>query len=387
MARRAGLPLVLLLATAPIVANEPTGSHCLMQRASTRHRSVVAELANGSLPELVGDVEAGLASQWTDATFTSAPIYVQPQWGLANRLRTITGAWTVGRAFGRNVVVIWNPDVQCPQNLTDLFEGIAVAASPPPDAVHLHHEGFCEYRESDAQELMKVPSNVPIYVMACDFVVGDSNSKRFEAYHALRLQAALRGEVGRITRRLRSRGEHAVGVHIRQGSLEDARGIGFFGHFKIPAGLQEVPCCAQDAPKWACPVQARPLEMYLGELSKRSANGTTNGTSFFIAADRPSCVRALEEHAGNLTIVHSQEPTGEAAGKNNASSALLDLFGLAACHEMVSFDPGSWGAEVRAIHGGLDVEAMMVQKAMLQLTGIVNPSGSASPSSMAYAEA
>jgi len=293
-----------------------------------------------------------LRAVWWDHRLIKAPIYVRPTWGLSNRLRTIAGAFVVGRAVGRNVVVIWGTSPQCPQNLTDFFQGVPSAPGPPAGAALLQRNPrTCEFRADNLSGLEQVPGDRPIYVNGCDFAVKHVTDQRYLAFHALHLQPALRAEARALIALIRRPGRRAVGVHIRQGSLQDARQGAFFGPFRRPpAGTTGLPCCTEGGPRWVCPARARPLGSYAAAM--RKAAGVAASSVFFVAADRPSCLSRLERQPGGLDIVHSHLPATDRAGSNNATAAILDMYGLAVCERVIHQDPGSWTGLVQDIHRG-----------------------------------
>eukprot|EP00411_Alexandrium_monilatum_P066689 CAMPEP_0175593386 /NCGR_PEP_ID=MMETSP0096-20121207/53906_1 /TAXON_ID=311494 /ORGANISM="Alexandrium monilatum, Strain CCMP3105" /LENGTH=91 /DNA_ID=CAMNT_0016897649 /DNA_START=18 /DNA_END=290 /DNA_ORIENTATION=+ len=91
--------------------------------------------------------------------------------------------------------------------------------------------------------------------------------------------------------------------------------------------MTEIPCCTESAPHWVCPGYARPLSSYLAAMQKRR---TTGGSPvFYVASDRPACVRLLER-PGDVRVLHSRLPGTDRSGRNNATAALVDMYALAA---------------------------------------------------------
>jgi len=340
--------------------SQPTASRgsVLIQ---TRQRTRAAPWLNATalqelLPEhLRGAFPQGrpgaLPTAWWDPALTRAPIYVEPRWGLSNRLRTIAGAFVAGRKVGRNVVVIWQPTPQCPQELAELFEGIATAPAAPANAYKLEHGRLCEYRVPTPSALEQIRGDQPIFVSACDFSVKGLLEQRHLAFHAMHLQPALRAEVASLVGQLRKPGRRAIAVHIRQGSLQDARQGSFFGKFqRPPASMTELPCCTEQSPSWVCPGHAHPLSSYVKTMRDRAGGAAA---VFFVASDRPACIGSLKQNPGSyMTLVHSRLPAMDGSGRNNASAALVDMYALAACEEMLHMDVGSWGGLIHSLHEG-----------------------------------
>ena len=53
---------------------------------------------------------------------SSERVVIQPEYGLANRLRAISSAYSLSRKWGSELIVVWLPDEHCEAKLTDLFE-------------------------------------------------------------------------------------------------------------------------------------------------------------------------------------------------------------------------------------------------------------------------
>jgi len=297
----------------------------------------------------------GDSKLWWDPDFRSEPIYVEPYWGLSNRLRTMTGAYAAGRAVGRNVIVIWKPGEFCMENITELFENLPTASMAPDSSVTLFPNGQpgCEYGNGIG-ELASVGSHVPVYIRACDFNVPETRGKRFMAYHAMQLNMGIGKEIATLIKQLRSLGNRSIGVHIRQGSADDVQHGNFFGKFEGPlGGLTELPCCSQNAPKWACPEKASPLQEYASRMKQKASSYPGEKVIFFVASDRPSCIRDLvhEMTDAGFIVLHRPLDGDDGTGPDDAKTAMLDMFSLAACSELLDSQSGSsWGQEINMIH-------------------------------------
>lgn len=62
-------------------------------------------------------------------------LFIDAQHGLGNRLRAIGSAAAIARATGRELVIVWEPDLHCEARLSDLFDyaGPVLEQSLPPD--------------------------------------------------------------------------------------------------------------------------------------------------------------------------------------------------------------------------------------------------------------
>jgi len=67
---------------------------------------------------------------------------VDAQHGLGNRLRAIGSAAAIARATGREMVIVWEPDLHCEARLGDLFDyagPVLELSAPPPTATRLNY--------------------------------------------------------------------------------------------------------------------------------------------------------------------------------------------------------------------------------------------------------
>lgn len=306
----------------------------------TSRRAAKVRIWNQQLP-----TKEKIATQWWDPTFTNAPIYITPTWGLSNRLRTMAGAFIAGRAVRRNVIVVWRTVDQCPQKLEDLFIGVAAANSVPKENVkNLDHWNKCEYRPANMSEIEATPHNISMHMWGCDFEVKSTVHERHLAFHAMHLQPKIQEQIRGIINSLMIEGRHTVGIHIRQGSLQDAKEGTFFAKMpKAPKDANDIPCCMEDLrgtnrTTWICNSNTRPLGNYLQTMQQ---NFYKKNAVFFIAADRPQCLESLKAGPAGQFIYHS-DLLGANASRNNATAAVVDMYVLAALDEFVAGDPGSW---------------------------------------------
>lgn len=103
----------------PALPDTPWSEFALRKNASDEY---VGEFISGVT--LSRDLKQRLGEQAMVNRKCARQLYIQPKNGIGNRIRALCSALAIGRATGRDVVVIWLPDMHCMARWGDLFESI-----------------------------------------------------------------------------------------------------------------------------------------------------------------------------------------------------------------------------------------------------------------------
>lgn len=266
-------------------------------------------------------------------------VYVQPMWGIGNRLRTIRVAYDLAKELHVPLILVERKDTFLSKSIQELMH-LPVARTVrrwqvPFCVTHVRTPRSCvTTRPLDAFKA----SAGPFLITSCGLEVpGLADSGEF--YKHVRILP----DVLRLLAPLEHVLSSSVGVHIRQGTPTDYKKGYFFGawpnHHKTPP----TECCeAATSHTHLCPDAACPLEKYVDAMRAYPAT-----TTFFVAGDRPGCIRTLKRLFPGQ-IVHF--PTDDELNLDSRLG-LRDFVALSRCRELLVSRVSSFAHEAAQVNG------------------------------------
>jgi hypothetical protein len=294
-------------------------------------------------------------------------------WGLANHLRTYNVALDLARSLGRELVIVnhrdfkfFSTDLQALvsiephadddgfQDTNDVRFATVEQANALRDCIVLEHntEADCKLDKSlvDYQALDHYSN---ILVHCCGLTVpGLVGVDTF--YRSLRPSPRIMELAGPVLRRFdeaRDRNKEVVGVHIRQGSIEDYHTGLFFGAWPNDGKHPPTLCCFEDHTKnvSSCAPSSSGIERFV-----RAMHAHTNDTVFFVCTDRPGCVLFLEQEFPGRLVYSASALRVES--DVDLFGAFCDFHCLAQCDRLILSEVSSFSREAARYGGNLSFE-------------------------------
>lgn len=297
-------------------------------------------------------------------------VVLKPQWGLGNRLRTIRKAYIISKILNRRLVIVEHQDhgfdhhsIRELLELSDI-ESIHESAFKIIRKNKLKqgllkyikrdiHIGKCEtiVNESRIQELKNTKSNVLIYFKTCDFLFKGS-FQHLEYDRSFYTEAPSIFTKNKET--LRSmfsqnknihRASRIVGIHIRQGNVNDYKKGNFFGSWDnsdttmapyFPQFLDQSKNLSAYHPS------APPMEYFM-----RLIDSYHESVIFFVCSDRIGTLIYLHQKYPNRILMNPIVLQNELP---NTAYGLKDLIALSKCDEIIATGIGSFSRECAVIN-------------------------------------
>ncbi len=224
-------------------------------------------------------------------TRRGARLYIDAQHGLGNRLRAIASAAAIAQATGRELVVVWQPDMHCECRWADLFEpGPAVIeTSFPAEAAQAgcHLFNYMEVEPGarrDAEIPGAAPAEADLYVRSAYPLVSAHTSWKAERQflHALVPVAAVTELVATV------RQPNQLAAHIRMAS-----GPGY-EHLPYEAPGNWPPEAHEALILWRSRSHMR---HFIARIDSLIAQGEAE--TLFLAADLPETYAAFADRYGS----------------------------------------------------------------------------------------
>ena len=264
-------------------------------------------------------------------------VYVWPLWGIGNRLRTIRVCYALARQTGKDLALIEHDDDGFQGSMARLFGHPFRSVSKTYFTNVLCRTqtiSMFEFNQECALAIDKKELTRPgsICIKACEVKIDNAPHlmKDRSVYAQLRLQVP--SECKRILSDIvRTK---AVGVHVRQGNVNDwERGYFFNDEWK---GIRErdptsapLMCCFEDGSKnlSACTSNVTHLEKYIEKMKEFPKT-----TNFFICSDRPGCLLYLHQIFPDRIL--SNPPSIEAKTVDT-KAGMKDFVCLANCTKII----------------------------------------------------
>lgn len=276
-------------------------------------------------------------------------IFLIPQWGLGNRLRSLSGAFSVAKKLNAELIVIWNKSDHFPQHINEIFTNIKCIAELPKDIEisEIQHTGACELYS----DLNHIDKNLPCKIESCMVNIKETEDSRYEFYEYARLTNFIKQEIRKYCKHFMD--NDTIGIHLRQGDIADARDNHFFGKWteskiKITKS-SDLPCCSDaDKEDIGCPSNIQTIDSRLKDLK------FTSGNKFWIATDRIQCIPMFKEKLNpcELRYIGCFESIPDLETRD-MRLALIDMYMLALCESFHGTSISSFTNEISVIKKGL----------------------------------
>ena len=268
-------------------------------------------------------------------------LFVRPLWGLGNRLRTISGAFSAAYRLGCRCVIIWDIDPHCPQHVNELFSNIPTVSKAPTGVREFKLDRQCEFEHS----LTTLERNLPCIVTACKFWTDEADRYRHEFYAWAKLVPSIQASLRRYSAGFITAHSPTIGIHLRQGDIADAKDK----HSQFES-VDALPCCLkEDTP--GCPPETVTVRSVTDKIRRRPQN------RYWIATDRVQCIEELKTMLNPCDAIRYIGCFGDETidlYNRDIRVALVDMYMLASCKLFYgSDDISSFSTEVHVIKRGL----------------------------------
>ena len=288
---------------------------------------------------------------FTNELFRDATLFIKPLWGIGNRLRTIRKAYDLCDLLHRRLIIVDHRDEGFNVFMEHLF-GVPVThisnalfKSIYSYRCHdLKYNKQCTY-VGTLDECKAVPKNKPIYIEACDIELNEINNAN-KLYTLWKPMISPKAQQN--LNKIKSNRSNVIGVHIRQGNVNDWHRGYFYGDewnnisTKEPESSPHF-CCFEDASKnlSACPSNIQHIEQYVTKM--RTYPQTT---SFFVCSDRIGCLVYLHQIFPNRIIMNEAIIEGKDV---DTKRGFDDFICLGACSEIITSKVSSFSDEAKII--------------------------------------
>ena len=282
-------------------------------------------------------------------------LYIKPLWGIGNRLRILRKAIELCKHLNRTLVIVEKSDEGFKGNMKKMFglpfphiEDSLFKLLYKSHCTKVNFNKQCTY-VGTLKELRDIPLNTPIYMNLCDIQLEDIDNNMIDnssLYQIWNPHISLKSQ--KILAEIRSK-QNVVGVHIRQGNVNDWH-RGYFYNDEWRNISKKEPessphfCCFEDASKnlSACPSNIQHIEKYI-EIMKTYPQNTT----FFVCSDRTGCLLYLYQIFPNRVIMI---PLAIETKKIDTQRGFDDFICLGACREIITSQVSSFSDEAKQIN-------------------------------------
>lgn len=282
-------------------------------------------------------------------------LYLRPQWGLGNRLRTMSGAFTVAKRMNVRCLVFWDINDHFPQHVEELYSNIPITTTLPPDIKSENPQNACEWKST----LEQLEQKLPCLISSCMFEISDTEKDRHDFYTWAKLAPTVSKWIDKYCKALRTSGS-TIGLHLRQGDITDARDNHFFGKWTedkeklVVKSESDLPCCSNantDNPH--CPSNIETIDKRLKALENETVS---NKTKIWVATDRTNCIQDFKEKLKPASVLYLgclDTQKKEDATERDMRLALVDMYMLAKCNRFYGSYISSFTKEVEIINRAL----------------------------------
>lgn len=258
-------------------------------------------------------------------------LFVQPQGGLCNRMRTIAGAYKLAKITNRRLVVLWVRSSELNERFHQLFE-------PMPFKVIDDHPGSIiqrwlwrivnrtkyftliddekiqnsGWRDSSTLEWTNELVNKNLLICACHDIIKDCDYSIFKPLDSIKKRCSI------------DINDNVIGIHIRRtDNIESVRNS--------------------------------PTELFVQKMNEEIE--TMKAVRFFLATDSSQEEALLKERFGNRIIINPKT----SIDRNNPiaiQEALLDLYSLSRCWKIYGSYYSSF-SDVAAVWGRVRKETII----------------------------
>ena len=278
-------------------------------------------------------------------------IFLKPLWGIGNRLRTIRKAYALAKQTGRELIILEHVDDGLSVSMRKLF-GVRVGHMPfivfkwlySRRCVHFKYNTQCTLA-LDVREFEKVRGK-NIFIEACEMNIHGVDMNDRSIYTSWSPYRDSKTE--QLVNRIKSAKAKVVGVHVRQGNVNDwARGYFFNEEWRDirkrePESSPHF-CCYESKEKnlSSCTSNVQGLEGYIRKMKEYP-----DDTIFYVSGDRVGCVIHLHQLFPNRVISNDVEMETEHL---DIYKSVQDFLSLSECDEIIVSNISSFSDEARRI--------------------------------------
>lgn len=278
-------------------------------------------------------------------------LIVKPMWGLGNRLRTMSGAFTAAKRLNVRCLIFWEKNHHFPQDITELYSNIPIITTIPSDMkIEASGKGKCEWEST----LETLENKLPCMISSCSFAINDTDEYRHEFYQWVQLAPMVSWWIGEYSDLLHNTTKKTLGLHLRQGDIADAKDNWFFGQWSGRPGFvhsdSDLACCSdKNSNSPGCPSNIDTIDKRLMDIKNENIDSKTN---IWVATDRKNCIEVFEEKLKPASVIHlgSLYLNRRNAKGRDMRKALVDMYMLAKCDHFYGSPISSFTDEVKVIN-------------------------------------
>ena len=275
-------------------------------------------------------------------------LILKPMWGLGNRLRTMSGAFTAAKRLNVRCFIFWEKNDHFPQDITELYSNIPITTRIPDNMkIEASGKGRCEWENT----LENLENKLPCIISSCNFLIKDTDKYRHEFYQWVQLSPIVSKLIGQYSQLLDNK---SIGIHLRQGDIADAKDDWFFGKWsgkpKIVHSESDLVCCSnKNSNSHTCPSNIDTIDKRLMDIKNENIDSKTN---IWIATDRKNCIKVFEEKLKPASVIHlgSLKFNRKNSTGRDMQNALVDMYMLAKCIRFYGSHISSFTDEVKVIN-------------------------------------
>jgi hypothetical protein len=287
----------------------------------------------------------------TSIVFSGNKIFLKPLWGIGNRLRTIRKTYALAKKLNKELVIIEHVDDGLKVSMKRLF-GVRLLHMPlfvflllyKRSCVNFKYNNQCTF-EGDLSVFEKVGRR-NIYIEACEMNVSGVDMNDRSIYDSWKPYVDHKSSS--LMRKIKSH-KHVVGVHIRQGNVNDwSRGYFFNDEWKDIKNREpdSAPhfCCYDSKSKnlSSCTSNVQTLDGFIERMKTFPKD-----TCFFVCSDRVGCMIHLHQLFPGRIISNDVEMETTVL---DIYKSMQDFLCLSECNEMIVSNVSSFSVEARTIH-------------------------------------
>ena len=275
-------------------------------------------------------------------------LILKPMWGLGNRLRTMSGAFTAAKRLNVRCFIFWEKNDHFPQDITELYSNIPITTRIPDNMkIEASGKGRCEWENT----LENLENKLPCIISSCNFLIKDTDKYRHEFYQWVQLSPIVSKLIGQYSQLLDNK---SIGIHLRQGDIADAKDDWFFGKWsgkpKIVHSESDLVCCSnKNSNSHTCPSNIDTIDKRLMDIKNENIDSKTN---IWVATDRKNCIKVFEEKLKPASVIHlgSLKFNRKNSTGRDMQNALIDMYMLAKCIRFYGSHISSFTDEVKVIN-------------------------------------
>lgn len=271
-------------------------------------------------------------------------IYIQPIWGLGNRIRTLRHTYELGRLTGRDVVLVDGPD--------DTFFSGSLKEHLHLDMESIRYEDFFNI-EFEKEIPASRTSKCEITVSIDEITSVKGNIYISGACHVFCKEHDLDTNHMWSMHKFYKPQTDIVGIHIRQGSLTDYAYKNFFGEWNTEEsrkGGEPYYCCFENKNNnfSSCPSNIQNFEAF-----EHIMRNYPSSQKFIVVSDRPGCVIEMHKRFPGQIM----EQTIRIGRETDMESTCNDWINLATCKEIIISNISSFSYEASRVYNAIMVKA------------------------------